>query len=178
MSSRQDETVAVPGTPESQARTHAFARVLGPFPLITPGIIRAARAGHGATEFFTSELAVWLTSASLCSLSARRKRAGSKPLEVVQRLQRAAPASSNGDTALAAAVTRDRRNGRRNRLLKSLSQAGFSVIADDLITIGRVMEQSSSVLTTTAIEIFKPAGPPAGHVLPATMPTPLYHTFC
>jgi hypothetical protein len=62
-------------------------------------------------------------------------------------------------------------------LLKRLSQAGFGVIAPDLITIGRVVEQSGSILTTTAIAIFKPAGHPAGFVLRATMPLPVSHKF-
>jgi hypothetical protein len=47
-------------------------------------------------------------------------------------------------------------------LLKRLSQAGFSVIAPDLITIGRVVEQSGSILTTTAIAIFQARWSPGG----------------
>jgi hypothetical protein len=65
MSSRQDETVAMPGTPESQAPPMPV-RILWPFPLVAPGII-ALRVGHGAcaTEVFTSDLALWFAGASL-----------------------------------------------------------------------------------------------------------------
>ena len=51
----------------SQARTRAFARVLGPWLVIAPGIIalRAPDMGALASEFFKSELAVWFTGAAL-----------------------------------------------------------------------------------------------------------------
>jgi hypothetical protein len=52
---------------ESQARTRAFARVLGPYLALVPSIIALRAAGMGAlaTEFFKSELAVWFTGAGL-----------------------------------------------------------------------------------------------------------------
>jgi uncharacterized protein YjeT (DUF2065 family) len=54
-------------TPESQARTRAFARVLGPWLVIAPGIIglRAPQMGALAAEFFNSDLTVWFTGAAL-----------------------------------------------------------------------------------------------------------------
>ncbi len=57
----------MPATRESQARTRAFARVLGPWLVIVPGIIalRAPDMGALASEFFKSELAVWFTGAAL-----------------------------------------------------------------------------------------------------------------
>jgi hypothetical protein len=46
---------------ESQARTRAFARVLGPWLAIVPGIIalRAPAMGPLASDFFKSDLFVW-----------------------------------------------------------------------------------------------------------------------
>jgi hypothetical protein len=57
----------VPAPQESQARTRAFARVLGPWLVIAPGIIalRAPDMGALASEFFKSELAVWFTGRGL-----------------------------------------------------------------------------------------------------------------
>ena len=57
----------MPATPASQARTRAFARVIGPWLLIVPSIIvvRAPGMGALATEFFKSELFVWFTGALL-----------------------------------------------------------------------------------------------------------------
>jgi len=54
-------------TPESQARTRAFARVIGPWLIIVPGII-AVRAPYMATlaaDFFKSDLFVWFAGALL-----------------------------------------------------------------------------------------------------------------
>jgi hypothetical protein len=52
---------------ESQARTRAFARLMGPFLTIVPGIIavRAPDMGALAADFFNSSLAVWFTGAFL-----------------------------------------------------------------------------------------------------------------
>jgi hypothetical protein len=57
----------VPVTPESQSRTRAFARVLGPWLVIVPGIIavRAPDMGALASEFFDSPLFVWFSGALL-----------------------------------------------------------------------------------------------------------------
>ena len=57
----------MPATQESQARTRAFARVMGPYLVIAPGIIalRAADMGALASEFFKRDLAVWFTGAGL-----------------------------------------------------------------------------------------------------------------
>jgi hypothetical protein len=54
-------------TRESQARTRAFARVIGPWLVIVPGIIvlRAPEMGVLASEFFRSELFVWFAVALL-----------------------------------------------------------------------------------------------------------------
>jgi hypothetical protein len=54
-------------TQESQARTRAFARVLGLYLAIAPGIIalRAPDMGALASDFFKSDLAVWFTGAAL-----------------------------------------------------------------------------------------------------------------
>jgi hypothetical protein len=57
----------MPATPESQARTHAFARIIGPWLVIVPGII-AVRAPDMATlavDFFKSDLFVWFAGALL-----------------------------------------------------------------------------------------------------------------
>ena len=52
---------------ESQARTRAFARVLGPWLVIVPGIIalRAPAMGALASDFFKSDLFVWFAGALL-----------------------------------------------------------------------------------------------------------------
>jgi hypothetical protein len=57
----------MPATQESQARTRAFARVMGPYLVIAPGIIavRAPDMGALASEFFKSDLAVWFSGAGL-----------------------------------------------------------------------------------------------------------------
>jgi uncharacterized protein YjeT (DUF2065 family) len=57
----------VSGTQESRAQTRAFARVLGPWLTIAPGIIvlRAPEMGALASEFFRSDLSVWFTGAAL-----------------------------------------------------------------------------------------------------------------
>ncbi len=57
----------MPATPESQARTRAFARVIGPWLVIVPGIIavRAPDMGALASEFFDSPLFVWFFGALL-----------------------------------------------------------------------------------------------------------------
>ena len=59
--------VSVPATQESQARTRAFARVIGPWLVIVPGIIvlRASEMGALASEFFKSGLFVWFAGALL-----------------------------------------------------------------------------------------------------------------
>ena len=57
----------MPATRESQARTRAFARIIGPWLVIAPGIIvlRAPDMGALASEFFKSELFVWFAGALL-----------------------------------------------------------------------------------------------------------------
>jgi hypothetical protein len=54
-------------TQQSQARTRAFARVLGPWLVIAPGIIALRAPGMGAlaSEFFKSDLSAWFTGAAL-----------------------------------------------------------------------------------------------------------------
>ena len=57
----------MPAPRESQARTRAFARVLGPWLAIVPGIIalRAPAMGALASDFFRSDLFVWFAGALL-----------------------------------------------------------------------------------------------------------------
>jgi uncharacterized protein YjeT (DUF2065 family) len=57
----------VPATSESQARTRAFARIIGPWLVIVPGIIalRAPDMGALAADFFKSDLFVWFSGALL-----------------------------------------------------------------------------------------------------------------
>jgi hypothetical protein len=57
----------MPATPESQARTRAFARIIGPWLVIVPGIIavRAPDMGAFASEFFKSPLFIWFSGALL-----------------------------------------------------------------------------------------------------------------
>jgi hypothetical protein len=57
----------VPATRESQARTRAFARVIGPWLVIVPGIIALRASGMGAlaSEFFKNDLFVWFAGALL-----------------------------------------------------------------------------------------------------------------
>jgi hypothetical protein len=61
------EANAMPATPQSSARTRAFARVIGPFLAIVPTIV-AARAPNTATiltAFFENEALVWITGGLL-----------------------------------------------------------------------------------------------------------------
>jgi len=57
----------VPTTRESQARTRAFARIIGPWLVLVPGIIflRAPDMNELAAEFFKSILFVWFAGALL-----------------------------------------------------------------------------------------------------------------
>lgn len=57
----------MPALQKSQARTRAFARIIGPWLVIVPGIIvlRAADMGALAAEFFKSDLFVWFAGALL-----------------------------------------------------------------------------------------------------------------
>jgi hypothetical protein len=57
----------MPATPESSARTRAFARVIGPWLVIVPGIIalRAPDMGTLASGFFENPLIVWFAGAQL-----------------------------------------------------------------------------------------------------------------
>ncbi len=57
----------MPPIRESQARTRAFARVIGPWLVIVPGIIalRAPSMGVLAADFFRSDLFVWFAGALL-----------------------------------------------------------------------------------------------------------------
>lgn len=60
-------TPFVPANPESQTRTRAFARVIGPWLVIVPGIIavRAPEMDALASDFFKSDLFVWFAGALL-----------------------------------------------------------------------------------------------------------------
>jgi hypothetical protein len=57
----------MPATPESKARTRAFARVIGPWLAIVPGIIvvRTPELGTLASGFFENALFVWFAGAML-----------------------------------------------------------------------------------------------------------------
>lgn len=57
----------MPATAESQARTRSFARVLGPFLVLVPGIIvmRGANIEPILHSFFQSEILVWFAGAFL-----------------------------------------------------------------------------------------------------------------
>ena len=57
----------MPATPGSEARTRAFARVIGPFLVIVPGIIaaRAPDMGVQLSAFFENAALVWITGALL-----------------------------------------------------------------------------------------------------------------
>ena len=57
----------MPATPESKARTRAFARVIGPWLVIAPGIIvvRTPDMGVLAAAFFESPLFAWFAGALL-----------------------------------------------------------------------------------------------------------------
>lgn len=52
----------MPATPEAKARTRAFARVIGPFLVIVPGIImvRAPDTGPALTDFFANAALAWI----------------------------------------------------------------------------------------------------------------------
>jgi hypothetical protein len=53
----------MPATPEATARTRTFARVIGPFLVIVPGIVmvRAPNTGAALTGFFENAALAWLT---------------------------------------------------------------------------------------------------------------------
>lgn len=57
----------MPATPESKLRTRTFARVLGPFMVMVPGIlvVRAPDMGPILTAFFQNEALVWIMGALL-----------------------------------------------------------------------------------------------------------------
>jgi hypothetical protein len=57
----------MPATPESTARTRAFARVIGPWLAIVPGIIvvRTPEMGALASGFFENPLIVWFAGGLL-----------------------------------------------------------------------------------------------------------------
>jgi hypothetical protein len=57
----------MPDTAEARARTHAFARVIGPFLVIVPGIVALRFPGGGSvlTDFFENSAIVWVTGAIL-----------------------------------------------------------------------------------------------------------------
>lgn len=57
----------MPATPEPQGRTRAFARVMGPWLVLVPGIIalRAPEMDALASDFFKSDLFVWFAGALL-----------------------------------------------------------------------------------------------------------------
>ena len=57
----------MPATPDSRIRTHAFARVIGPWLIIVPGIIviRAPDIQVLAAQFFENSLIVWSAGALL-----------------------------------------------------------------------------------------------------------------
>jgi uncharacterized protein YjeT (DUF2065 family) len=60
----------VAATQESLTRTRAFARIMGPWLVIAPGIIavRAPDMGTLASDFFRSDLFVWFAGALLLFL--------------------------------------------------------------------------------------------------------------
>jgi len=57
----------MPATSESKIRTRAFARVIGPFIVIVPGIlvVRAPGLGTILTAFFQNEALVWMMGSLL-----------------------------------------------------------------------------------------------------------------
>ena len=57
----------MPATPGSEARTRAFARVIGPFLVIVPGIVavRAPDMGAQLSAFFENAALVWITGGLL-----------------------------------------------------------------------------------------------------------------
>ena len=57
----------MPVSPETRERTRAYARVIGPFLVIVPGIIaiRAGEMGNFLASFFASPALVWITGGLL-----------------------------------------------------------------------------------------------------------------
>jgi hypothetical protein len=57
----------MPATLEIRARTRAFARVIGPFLVIVPGIVavRAPETGTALTAFFENPALAWITGGLL-----------------------------------------------------------------------------------------------------------------
>jgi hypothetical protein len=57
----------MPASPEAKARTRAFARVIGPWLVIVPGIVavRAPEMGTFLSGFFENEVLVWFTGGLL-----------------------------------------------------------------------------------------------------------------
>jgi len=55
----------MPATPESRARTRAFARVIGPYVTVVPAIIAARLPEMGSLQFFELPIVVWITGALL-----------------------------------------------------------------------------------------------------------------
>ncbi len=57
----------MPATPEAQAKTRAFARILGPYLAIVPGIVavRAPDMGALASAFFANAALVWIIGAAM-----------------------------------------------------------------------------------------------------------------
>jgi hypothetical protein len=59
----------MPATPEARARTRAFARVIGPFLVIVPGIVVVRVPGMSLdtvlSAFFANDALVWLTGGML-----------------------------------------------------------------------------------------------------------------
>jgi hypothetical protein len=57
----------MPATPESQARTHAFARIIGPWLAIVPSIVvaRAPQMGTFLSGFFENGVLVWFAGGLL-----------------------------------------------------------------------------------------------------------------
>jgi len=55
----------MPATPESRARTRAFARVIGPFVLIVTTIIAVRLPEMGDLDFFAQPIIVWMMGALL-----------------------------------------------------------------------------------------------------------------
>jgi hypothetical protein len=57
----------MPDTAEATARTHAFARIIGPFLVIVPGIVALRFPGDGSilTDFFENSAIVWEAGAIL-----------------------------------------------------------------------------------------------------------------
>jgi hypothetical protein len=60
----------MPASRKSQAQTRAFARIIGPWLVIVPGIVawRAPEMGAFASEFFKNPLSAWFAGAGLLFL--------------------------------------------------------------------------------------------------------------